>query len=364
MKIDPVIQNRLKLIFRILLAALFLLSAVAKLYPSPNLALNTFEQKQLIPMGFNDFFAAHFSRTLIGIELALGLLLLQPHFYRKLILPATFILLFVFSAHLSYEIISTGNKGNCGCFGSLLPMSPLAALIKNVIAMGIIVWLYKTTDKATDKLNFHWINSVSLASILVVYMIGPMTKNTTRAPQQVASLVPSQEDLSFLVNQKVDSILATHIHNHGDSDKKQEIIQKPEEPKGPKKKSSGFSNYFPDIDEGRKILCFFAPGCDHCKETVKELTQLKKQVKDFPSMRILFMDEEAELIPDFFAYAGANYPYQILDVATFWQTIGSTKDTPGVRYQWNGNLVKEYEGINDNQFKMQEFRKIVVGSLK
>lgn len=364
MKLDLVIQDRLKLIFRILLAALFLLSAVAKLYPSPNFALNTFEQKQLIPMGFNELTAAYFSRSLIGIELALGILLLQPHYYKKLILPAAFLLLFVFSAHLSYEIISTGNEGNCGCFGSLLPMSPLGALIKNVIAMGVIVWLFKVTDKTSDRLNLHWISTVTLASILSIYVAGPMTLKTTGANSQAASIVPSEDDINFIVHQKVDSILSLHAHDHGDSISKPVTVKLPEESKGPKKKNSGFANYFPDIDEGRKILCFFAPGCDHCKETVKELTQLKRQVKDFPPMRILFMDEEAELIPDFFAYAGTNYPYQILDVATFWQTIGSTKDTPGVRYQWNGNLIKEYEGINDNQFIMQEFKKIVVNSMK
>ena len=73
----------------------------------------------------------------------------------------------------------------------------------------------------------------------------------------------------------------------------------------------------------------------------------------------MFMDEETELIPDFFAFAGKKYQFKILDVASFWTVLGGTKDTPGVFYLWNGNSIKEYDGINERAFKKDEFRKIV-----
>ena len=57
---------------RLLISFLFLLSAVAKLYPSPYFAISTFEVKQLYPLGFSEGFAPYFSRILIGIEFALG----------------------------------------------------------------------------------------------------------------------------------------------------------------------------------------------------------------------------------------------------------------------------------------------------
>ncbi|MNY66532.1 hypothetical protein D3C86_2039730 [compost metagenome] len=79
----------------------------------------------------------------------------------------------------------------------------------------------------------------------------------------------------------------------------------------------------------------------------------------FPEMKIVFMDEEVELIPDFFAFAGRKYPFKILDVGSFWTVLGGTKDTPGVFYLWNGNIVKEYDGINERAFKKDEFKKIV-----
>ncbi len=84
-------------------------------------------------MGFNEDFAAYFSRILIGIELGLGVLILQPHYLKKLIVPGTFLMLVVFIIELAYEIVTGGNSGNCGCFGSLLPMTPLEADFNQVL---------------------------------------------------------------------------------------------------------------------------------------------------------------------------------------------------------------------------------------
>ena len=74
------IKNNLTLILRFVISFLFLLSAVAKLYPSPHFAITTFEIKQLMPMGFSETLAQILSRLLIGVEFALGFLILQPHF--------------------------------------------------------------------------------------------------------------------------------------------------------------------------------------------------------------------------------------------------------------------------------------------
>ena len=133
------------------------------------------------------------------------------------------------------------------------------------------------------------------------------------------------------------------------------IVEKVDEPA---QKKSGYKSLYPDIDKGKKILCFFAPGCEHCKETAKELTQMRSQVANFPEIRIAFMDEEAELIPAFFEFAGAKYTHSILDIATFWKTVGN-RDTPGVFYIWNGNIVKVYDGIDANAFKAKEFKALI-----
>ena len=261
---------------------------------------------------------------------------------------------------MSYDILTNGNSGNCGCFGSLLPMSPLQALIKNIIAMGLIGLLYAKTDKLKDKMNFSFVSSITFASILAVYLVGPLKKAQTVIQDQPEIEMNDNSNNSTTVIDTVGVKVAADNTTIKDI-KVEEVVPKIDEPK---KKKSGFSNFFADIDKGRKILCFFAPGCDHCKETAKELTQLKKQVADFPDLKIVFMDEEPELIPDFFNFAGAKYSYQIADIATFWKSLGSTKDTPGVFYLWNGNIMKEYDGINEKKFKMTEFKSIVSKTYK
>ena len=86
---------------------------------------------------------------------------------------------------------------------------------------------------------------------------------------------------------------------------------------------------------------------------------MKSTVKDFPSMRIIFMDEEPEVIPDFFKFAGAEYPYYVMDIVSFWKKLGSGKDVPGVLYLWNGNSKKFYQGIDKEEFNAAEFKKIL-----
>jgi hypothetical protein len=86
---------------------------------------------------------------------------------------------------------------------------------------------------------------------------------------------------------------------------------------------------------------------------------MKANVKNFPAMRIIFMDEEPEAIPDFFKFAGAEHPYYVMDIITFWKKLGSGKEVPGVLYLWNGNTQKFYQGIDKEQFNASEFKKIL-----
>lgn len=365
MEKNSFVNKQLPILIKGLMAFMFLLSAVAKLYPSPNLALPTFEIKQLLPMGFSETSAAYFSRILIGCELALGVLLLQKNYFKRLVIPVSFLMLLVFSVHLTYEIISTGNSGNCGCFGSLLPMSPLQAVIKNIIGMGLLVFLYVKTDKATDRLNFSFLAAITFASILAVFLVGPMQRKSnadvTAELMQQMEMNPEEQETPVADEKTPEEIVpgAPKTENKEIKDGKT-VVKTEEKPEvdEPKAKKSGFASQFGDIDKGRKILCFFAPGCDHCKETAKALTDLALKDATFPEVKIVFMDEEAELIPDFFAFAGRKYAFKILDVGSFWTVLGTTKDTPGVFYLWNGNIVKEYDGINERAFKKEEFRKI------
>lgn len=352
-------KNNIAWGIRIVISFLFLLSAVAKLYPSPYFAISTFEVKQLYPMGFSEGFAPYFSRILIGIEFALGFLILQKNFLRTVVIPATTLLLAVFIAHLTMESIQNGgNSGNCGCFGSLLPMTPIEAILKNVAAVGLLVWLYIILPKTGEKTHNFWVlTTVTFASILALFMIAPiqpLESNFTVTPAE--GII---HDADSPESQHVFDTTAVTTVTPKDTIKK--TVEAKEtvtaEPTEPTKKKSGYAQYFSHIDKGRKTLCFFVPGCDHCREAAKELTELRKTNKNFPEISIIFMNEEADLIPAFFKEAGAEYPYKIIEVIPFWKVLGSGKDTPGVKYLWNGNEYKYYWGITDNKFDPMDYQK-------
>lgn len=339
--------------FRILLSFLFLFSAYAKLYPNPslNFAIVTFEMKQLVPLGFSECIAPYFSRFIIGAEIALGLGFLQPHFLRKLVIPLSALLLVVFNIHLLYSMI-TEVGGNCGCFGDLLPMTPTQAFLKNLVTLGIIAWLWFLIkdSQAQFKHNFFIPVSIALGSILFMFILLPF------CPCKGKEVTPDNDEPN---NSKV--VIFPDGDNPDDTvniiqPTVPEIVETPKNTYEPPKTKSGYAKYAPNIDEGKKLLLFFAPGCEHCQKTAKTLVSMSRKDKDFPKMFIIFMEEEVEKIPDFFEIAGKQISYTTLDVGSFWGLVGS-RDTPGVLYLWNGNQVVFFDGINANEFEEGKLKK-------
>jgi hypothetical protein len=328
---------------RIIIAGLFLVSAYGKVYPDPSAyaTISTFEVKQLYPLGFEELIAKFFSRTLIGIEFALGILILLPFNLKRWVIPGIILMLAVFVVHLGIQIATVGNSGNCGCFGALLPMTPAEAIAKNVLSIGLLAFLLWRYGKTLpEKNNFLALTNVTTACILGMFMFVPLYKPTS-SPLP-GDMLPAM-DTTAAVQQTATTpdptaTAATTATTSADP----AATAAPAAPQGPAPTKSGFAKYYPDIDKDKKLLCFFAPSCDHCQATAKELTELRKSTPGFPPIQILFMDEMPEVIPDFFQKAGATYPYKVLEIIEFWKAIGDDKNVPGVAYIWNGNIVKFY----------------------
>jgi thiol-disulfide isomerase/thioredoxin len=309
-----------------------------------------FEVKQLIPLGFDACFAPYFSRFIIGAEISLGIALLQPHFLKKIVIPMSTLMLAVFVGHLTYEIIQTGNQGNCGCFGALLPMTPLQAILKNLVAMGMLIYLFlRVQDRELGKNNFFVLLSIFFGSTLFMFGLTPMEKCKKNNHSNSEIIVVDEDSTSVASDNESKNIVETTV-NPADTTKKSNVNI------GPKKTTSIYSKYVPGIDEGKKLLCFFAPGCDHCQAAAKSIAQLSKTYPDFPKVHIIFMDEETEKIPEFFKIAGKSFNHQIMDIPKFYGALGSSKDTPGVVLMWNGNVLKFFDGINANQYDANKLK--------
>ena len=347
-------KNYIAWTIRIIVSALFIVSALAKLskghlLDSPYFAISTFEVKQLYPLGFSEHLAPYFSRTLIGIELTLGFLLLQKNWLKKFVIPVTILLLAVFIGQLTFvTFLNGGNSGNCGCFGELLPMTPIEAIIKNIVAIGLLSYLYYLLPKNPINGNFWILTTVLFATILSIYMLAPIHPVESKFSVSPINEIPQDTTSQNIAT--IDTLKSkqeTPVVETKKDTLKKEIVAKNIEPK---KVKSGNAIYFSNIDKGKKILCYFVPGCDHCRAAAKELTEMRKKDASLPPLSIVFMNEEADLIPDFFKEVGATYPYKIIEIIPFWHTLGTGKDTPGVKYFWNGNEIKYYWGITDNKF--------------
>jgi thiol-disulfide isomerase/thioredoxin len=337
---------------RIVVSILFLVSAVSKMFP-----IWMFE-KQLVDLGICGWCEApYFSRLLIALEGAIGIAILQRHWLKRFVIPVTAFLLVAFCAHLSIEMVKHGAmNGNCGCFGQLIPMTPLEAFIKNVLTLGLLVYIYRTTEEYEKGQNRFivpmFIYSVSAFAMFALFPFCPCEPETTEeesATEVVIEETPETADTSATAVLPIDSstiVVTSPIQANN--------IVETQEAQPPMKKSR-FSEFKTiggkkvNLDEGKKIVCFFAPGCDHCRETAKELKALAAKLK-LPDTYIIFMDEEAFLIPEFLKETSFNRPYQVIDIPKFWTVLGSNASTPGVFYLWNGNIIKSFEGIEGNKF--------------
>jgi thiol-disulfide isomerase/thioredoxin len=329
---------------RILLCGLFVFSAITKMLP-----LTPFE-KQLVDLGFADWHTApYYARLIIGIELGLGIALIQNHFFKRIVIPLTALLLVAFCIHLSYQI-AIGQGGNCGCFGQFIEMTPTEALIKNIVTLGFLGWLFVISQEKKSANRFSFLLLIWSFSTLFMFMAFPFAPFKELDIVTVDTSSIPWEDESTPVSQTVDTTKAqtasapTVVVNPGPA----AVVSK-------FAKLNVFSGLKVKIDEGKRIVCFFIPGCDHCREAARALAELSKD-PNFPKVYVYFGDEEVEKIDEFFQVAGKKYPYQVLGMGEFFTLMGPQGETPGILYMWNGNIQKSYFG---EQFNKEDLKNTV-----
>jgi hypothetical protein len=361
-------KKNLPLIVRILVSALFLLSAAAKSFP-----IWAFE-KQLVDLGIIDWcYAPHLARLIIALETAIAIAILQKHYLKTFVIPVTIILLLGFCTHLGIQMVEHGAmNGNCGCFGQLIPMTPLEAFIKNVITIFLLIYLYRNVEnKPKGENKFVVILFIYFLSAFIMFFFFPFCPcSKTKSPQIVVPDISSDTT-------KTDSLIidSTEVKDTSKGKgieivKQKDSVKKIEVDLGPTKTVSKFAIYnnfsgkSVNLDEGKKIVCLFVPGCDHCRDAAKELAILKKKF-NLPPIYILFMDEETFKIPEFFTETKSNFPYFVMsDIPAFFKLLGNKATTPGVNYLWNGNIIKAYQGIEDQKFNGAELTKIIMSNQK
>lgn len=213
--------------------------------------------------------ARYLSRFFIGLEFALGLLMLLP-FYVKQLMQFTFLLLGGFTIHLIY-LWSIGDTENCGCFGEMISMTPEQSIIKNLIMLGVAFVVYRTAEIKKMKKIIPVI--FSAATIISMWIILP---------------IPNQTEFPF------DSFTRF-------------------EPKGRV-----------DLSSGENLVAVFNLDCEHCQESAIELGELKRKKDNFPELYVLYFKEGSTTVKDFESITQSSFPYDLIDVNTFFDLIGDS----------------------------------------
>ncbi len=300
------------MIFRVLISALFLLSAFAKLYPTPMFGITkVFEQGQLIPMGFPEDLVPYLSRFILAIEFFIAFAILQKNYLKKIIIPTSIGLLVLFSLHLTYSIF-LGDTENCGCFGDLIPMTPLQALIKNIITIAVLGYLYKNTE-ANKENNCSKLSIQLLSILLIMFAFLPVSSQ-------------SKTEGSSFVSYVVD---ANFKHS-----------------------------------EEYKILCYFDAGCEHCQHAARSIDSLSNLSDNFPPVHIVFSDTEQDNIPNFFEYVGKEYPYQIMpfanydtdEIDSYMEITFPDYDNPVVILYKGAKQIRLFDGTGYNEYSAEQLQ--------
>ncbi|MEY4852633.1 MAG: putative thiol:disulfide oxidoreductase TlpB [Bacteroidota bacterium] len=341
-------------IFRGIICSLFILSGVAKLFP-----IWAFE-KQLVDLGFFTWeSSAVFARLIIGLELGIGFCFLVPHFTKRFVIPVTALLLVAFCIHLIVQMIQFGPMdGNCGCFGQLIPMTPLEAFLKNVATLVILYFLWKKTEDPKPG-NFFIPLSIYLLSTLIVFIGFPQKSSEESVTPVAQEITPSDNNSSELA--AIDSTSETKENPvPSTTNVKADTSQKnnPKPTSSAPKIISKYTSFVPaefQVNQGEKIICLFLPGCEHCIETAKELATMEKSV-GLPPVHILFMDEETFKINDFFAQTNFKKSYSVVSIPNFWKLMGGNSSTPGVTLLKDGQILQFFQGTGDEKFNAEKLK--------
>ena len=280
----------------IAMGGLFLFSGYSKIYSQ-----SSFDNFQwtFLDLGISSVtLAGIIARVMIGLEFALGLLLIFHIYLKEFTYKAVIALLSVFIVYLVFVIVKQGNTGNCGCFGDKLAMKPLAAIYKNILMIGATVLLMYIYPIKPYK-NQEWVGvTMAMACLVVPFITAPLDMSTAPEPQHATV------NLGLLYN------------------------------------------YTPapttDLRHGKHIVAFMSLTCPHCKKAAYLMGIIHKSRPTLPLFMVLD-GAEAHEKPFWDETHAQDVPHLIFRHSEdFLQLAG--KSVPSV-YWMEGDSI-EYKSVN------------------
>lgn len=152
------------LVLRVLLSALFLVSAVAKLVAIDDFELYIYSYGLL---SLNVSYLA--ARLCIAAELLLGLFIALG-WWRRWVNLIAFVVLILFSLFLGYAAL-IGRTDSCQCMGRLADLNPAQSLLKNAVLIALLL-LYSRLSSSSRKPRLSRVRVILSAVFVVAVTVG------------------------------------------------------------------------------------------------------------------------------------------------------------------------------------------------
>lgn len=276
--------ERTKLVLRLLLAGVFIFSAISKLLSVGLFEITIVEQGIFSTRAQ----AAYPARLLIAFELFLGASLLFPFFLKRIFIPLTIATLAAFTLLQVYQLIFGGQTEDCGCFGELIKMSSTESLLKNIILLGLSVYLFSAIRE--EKRNIAIPSILAVGSVAAVLLIAPVRENY---------------DGNFAKYTKFER--------------------------------AGLV----DLTSGNKLVAVFNADCEHCQEAARELGALAIKNASFPEIYVLMFSESDSSISAFSKKTDTDYPYHAISEDEFFELIGNSP--PRIYWLQDGKIKARWD---------------------
>lgn len=290
----------------VLIGATFIFSGVSKI---PTLEQFGWTIVETTPLNWT--MAEWSARLLIGFELFLGVLFIFHLRLRRIAIPFSFLLLTFFTIYLLLVIKAHGSSGNCGCFGEVIPMTPLESVYKNIGMMLTIAVIYFIQHEWKFKY---------IAIVILILLLGGIAIPIILSPPESIYVYDKPDD----INEPLPLSMLYQSENN----------------EAPKE----------ELRKGKHIISFMSLTCEYCRKAAKRIRIMKEEHPELPFYVVLNGDSSS--IKDFFDDTHmTNIPYSIFNGAEQFKKLNRGTALPTIKWLQDTTLIREsnYITLDENE---------------
>lgn len=300
-------KKNIPLVLRGIISLVFIFSSITKLSSLADFEVYIYS---LNVIGLDSSYIV--ARLLIGLEFTLGILLLIG-IYFKPIKKIAGIALLAFTIGLAY-IHFTGGSENCQCFGDVIHMTPLQAIVKNLILLSLLIAAQTSNKRCRFQKPFvFWV--IFIAAFTSPFLINPPDNWSHKIYGKETKL--GLRPLNSFLRNSLDTI---------------------------------------DSSSSKKLIAFYGAECRFCKQAAKRVSEIVQNHNIESSHVLNIFWGKTESAEQFYIETSTiAFDHQIMDTETF---FGITKgQMPLILLIENGELILHYQLANINEGEITHFFK-------